>query len=289
MINILWADDQLDVAKSFVSYLNIDDCAFEFACSGNEALDKISEKNYDIILVDLAMPPDRWGGLWLLQKIKELNIDVVSIVVSGEGTQSETIKALRLGASDYIIKDKLLTELPAQIKSSLNVASKVRKEMLELIKAGESGNIEFKSTLRMNLHTRNKDSDIELSVLKTIAGFLNAEGGKLMVGVADSGELLGIENDEFLNNDKFHLHFWNIFKASLGVEHTQLIKTEFVEVDNKSIFFITCFKSASPIFIKWKLTGNSQNQEFFYVRVGPQTEQLGTRQAIEYINNHFKE
>ena len=60
MINILWADDQPDVAKSFASYLNLENCSFEFASNGEDALEKISAGMYDLILIDLAMPPGRW-------------------------------------------------------------------------------------------------------------------------------------------------------------------------------------------------------------------------------------
>src|SRR3546814_6824758 len=50
---------------------------------------------------------------------------------------------------------------------------------LELIAGGETGAVEFKSTLRINLHTGQPDEKMHLSALKTIAGFLNAKGGKI--------------------------------------------------------------------------------------------------------------
>src|SRR3546814_4002172 len=53
------------------------------------------------------------------------------------------------------------------------------------IAGGETGAVEFKSTLRMNLHTGQVDDKIQLSALKTIAGFLNAKGGTLLIGVSD--------------------------------------------------------------------------------------------------------
>ena len=45
--------------------------------------------------------------------------------------------------------------------------------------------MEFKSTLRLNLHTGQTDDRMQLAVLKTLAGFLNAQGGTLLIGVAD--------------------------------------------------------------------------------------------------------
>ncbi len=71
--------------------------------------------------------------------------------------------------------------------------SLVGNELLGLIARGESVKQEFKSTLRRNLRTRENDSRIEDSVLKTIAAFCNTEGGVLLIGVQDNGNILGIE------------------------------------------------------------------------------------------------
>ena len=71
MINILWADDQQEVIASIVRILGLNDVDFEFTNDGEDALLKMQKKAYDLVLIDLAMPPGRWGGLWLLQKINE--------------------------------------------------------------------------------------------------------------------------------------------------------------------------------------------------------------------------
>ena len=72
----------------------------------------------------------------------------------------------------------------------------------ELLAAEESDEVEFKSTLRTNLHTGQADAKIELSALKSVAGFLNAQGGTLMIGVDDDGKVLGLAADKFPNEDK---------------------------------------------------------------------------------------
>lgn len=57
-----------------------------------------------------------------------------------------------------------------------------------LIVGGESDTVEFKSTLRVNLHTKKLDKEMELEALKTVAAFLNSRaGGTLIIGVADDG------------------------------------------------------------------------------------------------------
>src|SRR3546814_11076929 len=64
-------------------------------------------------------------------------------------------------------------------------------QVSELIAAGEGDGVEFKSTLRMNLHTGQVDDKMQVTVLKTIAGFLNAKGGTLLIGVSDDGQEIG--------------------------------------------------------------------------------------------------
>ena len=67
----------------------------------------------------------------------------------------------------------------------------------ELIKRGESKTLEFKSTLRWSIKERKQDSrGVTFAGLKTVAAFLNAEGGDLILGVADDGSVVGIELDD---------------------------------------------------------------------------------------------
>ncbi|MEE5164840.1 response regulator [Pseudomonas alliivorans] len=287
MINILWADDQQEVIASIVRILSLKDVSFEFANNGEDALLMIQKKAYDLVLVDLAMPPGRWGGLWLLQEINKLKINLSSIVVSGEGSQAETIKALRLGATDYVTKENLITELPQQLRHALDNKPQHLSNLLSIIKGGETDFVEFKSTLRINLRTGAKDREMELAVLKTIAGFFNSSGGILLVGVNDEEEILGIKGDLFPNNDKFQLHFWNIFRDAIGAEFSEFVRSEVIEIDDKFVFSVSCLRSNRPVFLKWKVSGKSKSDELFYVRIGPQTELLGIRQAIAYIEDHF--
>ena len=71
-----------------------------------------------------------------------------------------------------------------------------RRSAVELIRLGESKTVEFKSTLRWNLREGKKDPTVVThAVLKTIAAFLNTEGGDLLIGVADDGSIVGTEPD----------------------------------------------------------------------------------------------
>ncbi|MBT4135243.1 ATP-binding protein [archaeon] len=155
------------------------------------------------------------------------------------------------------------------------------EELLELIKKGESDKIEFKSTLRTNLYTYEKDKKIEYAVLKTITGFLNTEGGTLLIGISDSGEILGIEKDKFENTDRFLLHFNNLIKDKVGREFLPNLNFELILLENRNIMKIECKKSDKPIFLK------TEKGEEFYTRLGPASIQLTGSKLIKYIQNSF--
>ena len=87
----------------------------------------------------------------------------------------------------------------------------------ELIQRGESKTLEFKSTLRWNLvEDRKDDQRVTHAALKTIAAFLNTEGGDLLLGVADDGAVVGIERDRLENDDKFMRHLAQVVRNGLG-------------------------------------------------------------------------
>ena len=150
-----------------------------------------------------------------------------------------------------------------------------------MILAGENEKVEFKSTLRWNLSADKADKAIENSALKTIVAFLNTEGGTLLIGVKDDGNVLGIEKDQFLNDDKYLLHFASLLNDRIGKHYIEHIEWGLREVKGKKILRVTCKPSPSPAFLK-------NNGEEFYVRNGPSSVQLSTSEVLEYSRKHFR-
>ena len=147
----------------------------------------------------------------------------------------------------------------------------------ELISGGEGVHVEFKSSLRVNLHTGKKDPKMELACLKTIAGFLNARGGTLIVGVSDDGETVGVEVDGFSNEDKMNLHLMNLLKDRIGAQHSIYIHPRFEDRDEARVLAVECLPSNSPAFVK---DGGSDR---FYTRTGAATTELSASQTQQYI------
>lgn len=153
---------------------------------------------------------------------------------------------------------------------------------LDIIRIGESQFVEFKASLRWNIHTNAPDSRIEHSVLKTVVAFMNSDGGTLYVGVTDDGEIAGIEEDRFPDDDKFLLHFGNLFNDKIGRQFTKNIDYEIVQMDGKSVMKVSCHRSAQPVFLK-----SNQRQDEFYVRHGPSSVELSMSEFNSYANDRF--
>ena len=157
----------------------------------------------------------------------------------------------------------------------------------ELIKQSESKTLEFKSTLRWNLKEDRKDPKrITHTALKTIAAFLNTEGGDLLLGVADDGSVIGIERDRLGTDDKFMLHLAQVVRNGLGDRAGTCIDPRVQIVDGKGVCVVSCQRSPEPVFLTWKEVETVEDGDFF-VRSGPGTVKLSADDTREYIRTRF--
>ena len=151
----------------------------------------------------------------------------------------------------------------------------------DLIAGGETGGVEFKSTLRTNLHTGQPDDKMQLAALKTIAGFLNAKGGTLLIGVSDDGTALGLAADGFPNEDKMGLHLVNLIKDRIGDVFLPYIHPHFTSQDDERVLSVRCEAGPKAAFVK---DGNSQR---FFVRGGAATTELMGSSVTDYVKQRF--
>lgn len=148
-----------------------------------------------------------------------------------------------------------------------------------LIAKGEGRSIEFKSTMRMNLHTQKTGKEIELAWLKAVAAFMNTDGGTLLLGVADDGTINGLEDDGFANDDKCRLHLKNLINQHIGAEFSKYLHFSLVCVDGKRVGVVSCGRSAEPVYLR------TTKSEEFYIRSGPSSDALPVSKIVSYIRN----
>ena len=172
---------------------------------------------------------------------------------------------------------------------SASVVEPLDIDLSKLIAGGESNTVEFKSTLRVNLHTGKGDHNIEHAALKTIAGFLNARGGTLIIGVADDGTPTGLGHDNFQDEDGMALHLTHIVNDRMGPKTWLSLHPNFddfqdtnePEDEETRVLIVKCEPSDSPVYLK------DGNQDRFYVRTGNATIELPTAKAVDYIQARF--
>jgi hypothetical protein len=152
-------------------------------------------------------------------------------------------------------------------------------EVKALIAKGEGERLEFKSTMRFNLKAGRSGKEIELAWLKGVVAFLNTDGGALLMGVADDGSVVGLEHDDFANDDKCLLHFNNLVNQHIGQEFARYLSARLWRVDTKQVLLVRCEPAPEPAFLR------TRQDEEFYVRTGPRNARLPLSKALDYIQN----
>lgn len=188
--------------------------------------------------------------------------------------------------ADFLVERRtLMAKVISDAYQLLIVRGVVEQEtplsLEEVIGNGESTETEFKSTLRINMHTNERDPRIELSSIKTLAGFLNTKGGTLIIGVTDDGTPCGVGADGFENEDKMSLHLINIIKTRIGPTALGFIHPRFEPYESHRVLVIECAKSRLPVYVK------DGDVERFYIRTGPSTTELTASQTQSYIATWF--
>lgn len=123
--NILLADDDLLILRSISSSLEEEGYNVTTAANGETAIKLLEEKNFDLILTDLVMEPI--DGIGVLKKAKEINPEIMVIILTGFGDLISAIEALRLDADDYLLKPCEPEELSFRISSCLEKLELKRK------------------------------------------------------------------------------------------------------------------------------------------------------------------
>jgi hypothetical protein len=185
----------------------------------------------------------------------------------------------------------------------------------ELIKEGESDTLEFKASMLkpirfdpeiLKMEGRIKTAvddeekktfekrlrelqkilheELQKAIIKTIAAFMNSEGGILLVGVQDDGQVCGIDSDFETLNERKNWDGWlqslvNLIRDEIGAEFTVKIKR--ILHENKTVAKIIVEKSARPAYVERK-------DVEFYIRSSNTTRELNTKQASDYTRGHWK-
>ena len=125
---VLVVDDEKLIVKGIRFSLEQEGMQVDCAYDGQEALDKIRENSYDVILLDVMLP--KFNGYEVCQQVREFS-DVPIIMVTAKDDDMDKILGLEYGADDYITKPFNILEVKARIKAIMRRSGKKEEEAKE--------------------------------------------------------------------------------------------------------------------------------------------------------------
>ena len=155
-----------------------------------------------------------------------------------------------------------------------------------LVHVGETATVEFKETARFNTKSNSVDRGVELAVVKTVAGFFNASGGILLLGVSDVGEVVGLDRDiatlhERKTTDGYEQFLRNLLIKTVGKEECSRIAVTFPEVGGTAVCAIRVPPAHKPVYV------TDGPIKTFYVRFGNTTQPFDVEDAHTYMLRRF--
>ncbi|MBT5550313.1 MAG: response regulator, partial [Nitrospina sp.] len=165
---ILIIDDEEVVLAGLSHILKKNGYRAVTANSGEQGLEVKKKEKPQLIITDLVM--DGIGGLEVLKQVKEIDSEIIVVIMTGHGEMDSSIEALRLGASDYLLKPCKEEELLFRVArcfeklQMLNEAKKTNKELKESIVKHQE--------LEKSLRASNKQLEL-LSTLDGLTGIAN--------------------------------------------------------------------------------------------------------------------
>jgi len=194
-----------------------------------------------------------------------------------------------LGARRQLLATKLNAYLDKLANEQEDEYGSVSLE--EMIEEGESEQLEFKSSFRWDYRQGCVNKKLEIVIAKTVAAFGNSDGGTLLIGVDDSGQALGLENDYASlkgDKDRFEVHFRNLLANHFGVAFTaSSIKITFPFVSELEICQIDITPSKEPLVLTAK-DGSGVAVEKMYVRSGNSSHELSMSEFNNYRKGRFE-
>jgi predicted HTH transcriptional regulator len=154
----------------------------------------------------------------------------------------------------------------------------------ELIELGEGFSLEFKATWQWDIERKQANRILRLMCLKSVASFLNCEGGILLIGVKDDGSIYGLSNDLRLANgslDIFQQQVMTAISKTMSLSAAHSVHLRFEKVLDELVCVLDVDPSPEPVF-----TETERGREF-YCRVGNMTRSLNPQEAHEYITQHW--
>jgi DNA-binding response OmpR family regulator len=128
-MKILLIDDNLSLLDQIRQILTSQRYIVETVSNGEEALDKLCENPFDLIILDIMMP--KMDGFTVLREMRQIKIDAPVLMLTAKGDSTDKVKGLDLGADDYLSKPFSMDELLARVRALLRRSAGQCQSVLE--------------------------------------------------------------------------------------------------------------------------------------------------------------
>ncbi|MCL4491270.1 MAG: sigma-54 dependent transcriptional regulator [Nitrospirae bacterium] len=173
---ILIVDDEPDIGKALTFLLKKEDYAATPVTSGEDALEKLKEESFDIVLTDLKM--GKVDGMAVLEKVKEMSPETAVIMMTAFASVESAIEAMKKGAVDYIVKPFLNEEIRLTIKKVLEQKTIVKE------------NLALKQQISQHMGCKEfiANSEAMLKIVETLEKVIPTKSNILILGESGVGK-----------------------------------------------------------------------------------------------------
>ncbi len=217
-------------------------------------------------------------------------LNQVEALLTGKLSHDSTLMIMfyaEIGAMLGLLSLVLYKFIHGRLAHIDHLKTELSKDLPSIIQQGEGSHLEFKSSLRWDMVESRVNRALEGVVLKTLAGFLNSHiGGTLLIGVADDGEIIGLEKDyqtlKKPNQDGFEQTLMTSIATNLGTDLCQFVHVLFHVIDDKEVCRLIVSPAPRPVFV------DQGNVPKFFVRTGGGTRDLNIQEALDYVHSRWK-
>lgn len=213
--------------------------------------------------------------------------DRIGAVDGGSGIATLAEPDLRTITENVVEAIRADAEFASRVAHELGLpGGSVLRTVEEIIANDEDYAVEFKSTARWDLRENKANKAMEDAVVKTIAGFLNTSGGTLLIGVDNTGNVLGLDQDYTRVQPKNGDGFVNWLTTHLinAVGHTPVthIRARITIHQGKELCRVDIAANSKPVWAK-----TSKDDRLFFVRLNNSTRAIPAAEIDDYITDHW--
>ncbi|MFM2623206.1 response regulator transcription factor [Vibrio owensii] len=210
-LQLLLVEDDLDLAKAIIDYLELENIQCDHAANGVAGLSLINQNSYDAMILDLNLP--KMNGLEVCEKLRSSGIDVPVLMLTARDTLDDKLAGFSKGADDYLVKPFAMEELI------------VRAQALSRRRSGQISYLKVEGVeLNPQEQTVSRDG-MELKLTPIASTLLNTLMRESPNTVSREKLMRSVWGDELPDSNSLKVHIHNLRKAIDSSAENKLIHT----------------------------------------------------------------